>query len=82
MESPLGLYLKKKTTFIKSCLMKSCYEYETVVKSCLPGPCAMVGGPIVFIYSCGPGPGKNSWIPDGYYTYYITCGNELTASNS
>ena len=41
-------------------------EYETVMKSCLPGPCAMVEGPIVFIYSGCPGPGKNSWIPDGY----------------
>ena len=44
-------------------------EYETVMKSCLPGPCAMVEGPIVFIYSGCPGPGKNSWIPDGYFTW-------------
>ena len=46
-------------------------EYETVMKSCLPGPCAMVEGPIVFIYSGCPGPGKNSWIPDGYIYAYV-----------
>ena len=38
----------------------------------------MVEGPIVFIYSGCPGPGKNSWIPDGYLDSFIFLAGKIS----